>query len=54
MIELNDNLMLFYTGMTHSANQILKEQSDNITNDQRKFDSLVRMTDLVYDARRAL
>ena len=54
MVELNNNLLLFYTGMTHSANEILKEQSRNTENDKHKFNALVQMTDLVYDARRAL
>lgn len=52
--ELNNNLMLFYTGITHSASEILKEQSKNIINEQEKVDKLIQMTDLVYDARRAL
>lgn len=54
MKELNSNLILFYTGITHSASEILKEQSNNIINGKQKFDALVQMTDLVYDARRAL
>ena len=54
MEELNSNLMLFYTGITHSASEILKEQSKNIINEQEKVDKLIQMTDLVYDARRAL
>lgn len=54
MEELNNNLMLFYTGITHSASEILKEQSKNIINEQEKVDKLIQMTDLVYDARRAL
>ena len=54
MNELNDNLILFYTGITHSAGEILKEQSKNIIDEREKFDKLLQMTDLVYDARRAL
>lgn len=54
MVALNNNLMLFYTGITHSASEILKEQSNNIINKKEKFDKLVQMTDLVYDTRRAL
>ena len=54
MVALNNNLMLFYTGITHSASEILKEQSNNIINEKEKFDKLVQMTDLVYDTRRAL
>lgn len=47
MEELNSNLMLFYTGITHSASEILKEQSKNIINEQEKVDKLIQMTDLV-------
>ena len=54
MQELNNNLMLFYTGITHSASEILKEQSQNIIDEKEKFDKMLQMTDLVYDARRAL
>ena len=51
---LEDNLILFYTGMTHSANEILKEQNKNIINDKQKFDALLQMVDLTYSAREAL
>ena len=54
MKKLNSNLILFYTGITHSAGEILKEQNKNIINEKEKFDKMVQMTDLVYDARRAL
>ena len=54
MIELNKNLILLYTGLTHSASSILKEQSTNIISDKQKVDAMLQMTDLVYDARRAL
>lgn len=54
MQELNSNLLLFYTGITHSASEILKEQNTNILNEKEKFETLIQMTDLVYDARRAL
>ena len=52
--ELNDNLLLFYTGLTHSAGEILSEQSKNVASEADKFNSLVRMTSLVYDMRDAL
>lgn len=54
MKELNNNLLLFYTGITHSASEILKEQSNNIISEREKADKMIQMTDLVYDARRAL
>lgn len=45
---LNDNTMLFFTGMTRKANSILKEQKDNIQ--QRRL-VLGEMKDLAYTAR---
>ena len=52
--ELNDSLLLFYTGMTHNAGDILKEQNKNVVAEEDKFNSLVKMTGLVYDMRDAL
>lgn len=52
--ELNDNLLLFYTGLTHSAGEILKEQNKKVVSETDKFNSLVKMTGLVYDMRDAL
>ncbi len=43
--ELEKNLLLFYTGITRSANNILKEQS-KITEKNKKFEQLVKMRDL--------
>lgn len=51
---LDENLLLFYTGMTHSAGEILKEQSANVTSEEDKYRNLVRMTELVYELREAL
>ena len=52
--ELNNNLLLFYTGLTHSASTILEEQSKNIVNENDKFNNLVEMTKLTYDMKDAL
>lgn len=52
--RLNKNLLLFYTGLTHSAGEILKEQNKNVISESDKFNSLVRMTELVYEMRDAL
>lgn len=51
---LDDNLLLFYTGITHSAGAILKEQSANVVNEDAKFQNLVKMTELTYQMRDAL
>jgi D-glycero-alpha-D-manno-heptose-7-phosphate kinase len=35
--QLNDNLLLVYSGVSRSANDILKRQNESITNDRSKF-----------------
>ncbi len=52
--KLNENLLLFYTGYTHSASDILKEQNDNITSAEDKYLNLVQMTELAYEMREAM
>jgi D-glycero-alpha-D-manno-heptose-7-phosphate kinase len=48
--QLQENLLLFYTGTTRSASDILNDQKQNMINERTKFDSLVRMTELVEQA----
>ena len=52
--ELNENLLLFYTGLTHNAGEILKEQNKNVVTEEDKFNALIKMTSLVYKMRDAL
>ena len=52
--KLNENLLLFYTGITHSAGTILKEQNANIVSEERKYNSLVKMTEQAYEMKHAL
>lgn len=52
--ELEGNLLLFYTGITHSAGDILKEQNQNVLYEREKFDNLVKMTELAKEMRDAL
>lgn len=52
--RLDRNLILFYTGLTHSASEILKEQNVNVVSEDAKFQNLVRMTRLAYEMREAL
>lgn len=51
--ELNDNLLMFYTGTVHSANQILTEQRENISQ-QDKFNNLIELTELARELRDCL
>lgn len=52
--RLSDNLMLFYTGLTHSAGEILQEQNKNIISEEDKFQNLIKMTEQAYEIREAL
>jgi len=49
--SLEENTLLFYTGITRSASAILKQQSDDIANNEEKHRTLVRMVQLAYDMR---
>lgn len=51
---LENNLMLFYTGITRSASTILKEQKDNTTSDPSKIENLHKMVELVTILREQL
>ncbi len=52
--ELNSNLLMFYTGFTHSAGEILSEQNAKVISDERKYKNLIRMTELTYEMRDVL
>ncbi len=52
--ELFGNLILYYTGQTHSAGIILKEQNKNIADEQAKYDNLIHMTELTHEMKEAL
>lgn len=46
---LDKNLLLFYTGLTHSAGKILEDQSRNISTSDDKFNNMIKMTDLTKE-----
>jgi len=48
---LEDNILMFYTGVTRSASVLLKKQSTDIASDDAKHRTLVRMVQLAYDMR---
>lgn len=50
---LQENLLMFYTGITHDANVILAEQKKNISS-QDKANNLLQMCGLARDMREAL
>lgn len=52
--RLENNLMLFYTGITRSASSILKEQKVNTAKDVKKIENLHKMVGLAYSLREEL
>jgi len=52
--KLQDNLLMFYTGLTRSASEILKDQKKNIIDKTDKLENMKQMVDLVGEARRIL
>ena len=52
--QLQDNLLLFYTGTTRRASEVLIDQKYNLLNDKTKFDIQVQMTELVDKAKNCL
>jgi D-glycero-alpha-D-manno-heptose-7-phosphate kinase len=46
--ELEQNLIVFYTGITRSASAILKQQSEQVAQDGAKYNVLARMAELAH------
>lgn len=53
MIRLQENLVMFYTGLTHDANRILAEQKQNIAQAD-KTRNLIRMCELARGMKQSL
>ena len=51
---LQENLVIYYTGITHDANKILAEQKKNITSQKDKTDNLIRMCELAREMKKSL
>lgn len=52
--RLNTKLLLFYTGITRNAGDILEEQSKNISNNKEKFRILEKMKGTIKDMEECL
>ena len=52
--QLQKNLLMFYTGTTRSASEILKEQKQNTSSDLKKVENLHKMVKLAHDLRKEL
>lgn len=48
---LERRIIVFYTGVTRSASEVLKRQSEAVASDPAKRAALVRMVELAYDLR---
>ena len=48
---LERRIIVFYTGITRNASEILKQQSDAVASDAAKQSALVRMVELTYQLR---
>lgn len=51
---IETNLMLFYTGSTRLASEILKEQNSNIINEKSIFENMIEMTKLAKKMKKSL
>lgn len=49
MMTLQDNIIIFYTGMTRSASTLLKQQVEDINSSEKKRQCLQKMVQLSYD-----
>ncbi len=47
--KLEENCLMFYTGLKHDASKILKEQKDNVERDNKKEEMLLKMCDLARE-----
>lgn len=47
--EIEENTLMFYTGITRSASNLLKLQSEDVPNDIGKQKTLIKMVDLAYN-----
>lgn len=52
--RLQENLLMFYLGGARAARDILSDQQANVRRDDRKFEGLVRMTELARQLRQSL
>jgi D-glycero-alpha-D-manno-heptose-7-phosphate kinase len=44
---IENSMLMFHTGISRSASAVLKQQTEDMANDRRKFDTLNKMVDMV-------
>ncbi|MBN2421628.1 galactokinase [Candidatus Woesearchaeota archaeon] len=52
--ELENNILLFYTGITRSASEVLSEQKSEAEKDEQKMQYLTRTKEIGYEIKKAL
>ena len=52
--RLQNNIMMFYTGLTHDANKILSEQSKNIASKEDKIQAQIKLCKMNRDLKKHL
>ena len=50
--RLQNNLMMFYTGLTHDANVILEEQSQNLLSKKDKIQSQIKLCEMTKELKK--
>ena len=54
IMELENNLLLFYTGDQRKTGEILKDQKEQVGMSEKKFKAMGRMVELAYEMRESL
>lgn len=52
--KLEENLLMFYTGKTRNASDILQSQKKNVTHEKKKMNALIRMSKLAEETKKSL
>ena len=52
--QIQDHILMLYTGITRSASGILKEQKEVLKSDEIKKNTMTRMVDIAYELRKEL
>lgn len=52
--KMQNNLLMFYTGLTHNANTILKEESKSLQNNRDKIEATKKLCDMTRELKYSL
>ncbi len=54
LLEIEQNILVFYTGISRNASTLLARQSEEVSNDELKQEVLKRMVSFTYDLKREI